>query len=397
MMTSLLPLLFNANHRATELVRALQKQAPQQDLTSRPMVDRKALAFASASPSFVFVLSLLQSPLFLLILDKIIELIIRAEHRSFTDSRALILGRVLYLLTLQLHSISLEEACICWESERGKAIFQKILTIREGNMVAADEMHLQGLAWIMEELSTKVPAIQRELVAKGYGKSTGSSLTRTDESSRRRRKVRAQRQSMDEIQSRAAKFMAEMELEGGKNANEEASIEERKVLHLDQAGEEEEDVLDLPVCVVCRESEAESSCSMDANPLGYFTFLQPSTVLKHATARDIHENRFVVVLEEEAFIFSSPSLDAMKVGRLLHGDIVDISSKEGRWVQIQEPAVASHLSSTRRDTACRLWVQVYTDSHGEESGGVRVRPVLFPLAELCFNQFGPSRLFGNYS
>ena len=320
-----------------------------------PIIGKEAIPTIGCNLELVRIRSLLYTPLFLEFLRRTMILCFKSGNhlRSSNDT---VVGRVVYLLTLQVHCIgdsSLQDFQSIWQSTVGVKLLAVLLSARNADDFPKDELCRQGLDWFLRELYGLAPDLSPQMDAAGMKPSTAE----TKSEGARKLRDRAQRRVMQRISANVASFAEEMDIV----AEEEVSHDDTKLL---DSGTSE--------CVVCR--------SLVNKPLGYIAHCQPSTVLKTAVTRECGKVKLYRIVALSASSYSSPSLDAPVIHNFVQGDLIHVESRRGTWMKLQGPSSE--------------WMQIFRPKRSGD--GLRAEPVLFPVVELQFAQWGGARVYGEF-
>lgn len=249
----------------------------------------------------------------------------------------------------------------------GRQLLVALAEVWTGGYVKDDVLYRQGLGWVLQQVATNAVGGLELLRVNGLSFDNSAQAAESDQAAeKRQKKLQAQQRAIAEAQKRAAAFAA---------MSVDSDEEEEEDLGEEAAGE--------PECIVCREKKSDSA-------LGFLCLLQPSTVLRNTATRnlDCPELNQVhrVVAMSGCDLHASRSASSKVVLHLHQSDHVLVSERVGSWVHVSAPMSG--------------WCQLYVS--GEEleqdgSGGprpsrVEARVNLSPVSDLLFNKHGGARL-----
>jgi len=356
-------------------------------------------ALPAAHPIFERVRSLLFRPIMYKLLARSIELAI-ARVCDLGTAKRVVLERVVYILTLQVHfraRYQLENSeefggISLSQSPEHYAFLKAIADLWLSDAFSEDEYYKNGLAFVLELLvRTEDRFVRNFFEIRGilFASPLTSAELGTDdkmtlclisvqqaqalaEKARLLKlKSAAQQKAIATMQKASSNFMMQMEGwsdddsdedEKGATSGVAESANHRMESSLDADLKKQGVQDDYATCMICRKSANEETQELRGtdNSLGYLCFLQPSNNVKHAvSSSDSHQHMlkkvFRVVSPMGCFVYvrviASSPLDPINssyvCGRLARGEHVLVSRRLGRWVHILAPMSG--------------WVEIYTE------------------------------------
>lgn len=341
----------------------------------KPNYDFYRVRYLVYGPVF---LTLLQSALRLSSLDFDSTDITKKMTQDTEKLRSAIIGRVLYLVTLQIYfhneligSPSIESS----NRSHGRNYFAEDFSAPTGlspggnafpllrsltllwksdHLLKGEEELKSSLGWILKQLS------DRSAHAKSYLESQGVFLSDSQGSDEKPvaskdsleagKKYLAQQKAMASMQANAKAFAAfAIDLDSDDDSEMEHDAAEgddqvgKKNMDMEQdtkRGYEMNETLGISTdddeCIICRGK------GTDTDSLSYLCFLQPSKVLRNLTQCDSNASIPLInyayrVVNSECSVYKSKGGNSALISLLKYGTHVIATERVGRWVHISAP------------------------------------------------------------
>lgn len=338
------------------------------------------------------------------------------SRRVASFNRSIIMGRVIHLVTLQIHCHTLNpeafalDSIYSIENPSGWGLLQNLCMVWQKETFKDDFIYHQGLGFILHHFSQHVRSLDSMLHR--YGFSNVSGLGSAEDEKKRRRKE-AQAKALEEAKKRAAEAMkmfgAEMSDDEDEEDGDEAKSSGKSAVDNGKEGDENAmDVQDsnesmaasakklkstMPICIVCREKDKENDA------LGFLCFAQTSNAGKNILlsqtemVNPVSKVYRVValdgcdVLSEPNDSGSSSASGSVVVGFIPFNESVIVDERKGNWMKISVPYdgwIKLHRSRKTNQPAPGI------NSTAKRAGFVL--NVLHPVKDCLFNKNGGTRV-----